>query len=82
MKKIFKKRLYVKRKSKSNSRYIKDEAIKNFLIEHLTPKKIDFSKIKDCLLFKMLNDEKEIFLEEKNKENNGSHFLQSQNMME
>ena len=35
-----------KRKAKRARKYIKDKATVNFLLEHLKPSKIDFSKIK------------------------------------
>ena len=56
MKKIkFKKKLRLKsKKSKRRFKYIKDKAIKLFLLQHLTPVNIDFSKVKNCLLNKIL----------------------------
>ena len=39
---------------------MKDRAIKNFLLQHLTPVKIDFSKVKNCLLNKLTKDENAI----------------------
>jgi hypothetical protein len=55
---IFKNRLSTKpKKSRRRVRYIKDRAIRNFLLEHLTPVKIDFSKIHNCLLNQLSKDE-------------------------
>lgn len=55
---VFKKRLCLKSKqSKRRIRYIKDKAIKNFLLQHLTPVKIDFSKMENCLLNQIIKDE-------------------------
>ena len=55
---IFKNRLSTKpKKSRRRVRYIKDRAIINFLLEHLTPVKIDFSKIHNCLLNQLSKDE-------------------------
>ena len=52
MKRIkFKRSLHMKSKhAKRRIKYIKDKAIENFLLQHLTPVKIDFSKIHNCLL--------------------------------
>ena len=56
---LFKKKLKLKtRQPKRRIRYIKDKAINDFLLQHLTPVKIDFSKVKNCLL--NLKDEKVI----------------------
>ena len=55
---VFKKHLCLKSKqSKRHIRYIKDKAIKNFLLQHLTPVKIDFSKMKNCLLNQIIKEE-------------------------
>ena len=55
---IFKNRLSTKpKKSRRRVRYIKDRAIINFLLEHLTPVKIEFSNVKNCLLNRLLNEE-------------------------
>ena len=60
MKKLLsKKKLILKSKQpKRRFRFIKDKAINDFLLQHLTPVKIDFSKVKNCLL--NLKDEKVI----------------------
>ena len=56
---LFKKKLKLKtHQPKRRIRYIKDKAINDFLLQHLTPVKIDFSKVKNCLL--NLKDEKVI----------------------
>ena len=58
---LFKKHLCLKPKHfKRPIRYMKDRAIKNFLLQHLTPVKIDFSKVKNCLLNKLTKDENTI----------------------
>ena len=58
---LFKKHLCLKPKHfKRPIRYMKDRAIKNFLLQHLTPVKIDFSKVKNCLLNKLTKDENAI----------------------
>ena len=43
--------------AKRRIKYIKDKAIENFLLQHLTPVKIDFSKIHNCLLNQLSKDE-------------------------
>lgn len=51
---IFKKQFRLRpKKSEKNIRYIKDKAVKNFLLQHLKPIDIDFSQVKSCLLFQM-----------------------------
>ena len=53
----------LRNKSKQTKRRIKllkDKAIENFLLQHLTPVKLDFSKIQDCLLNKLSKDENAI----------------------
>lgn len=51
---IFKKRFRLRPKnSEKKIRYIKDKAVKNFLLQHLKPVDIDFSQVKSCLLFQM-----------------------------
>ena len=51
---IFKRRFRLRPKSSNkNIRYIKDKAVKNFLLQHLKPIDIDFSQVKSCLLFQM-----------------------------
>ena len=58
---LFKKHLSLKPKHfKRPIRYMKERAIKNFLLQHLTPVKIDFSKVKNCLLNKLTKDENAI----------------------
>ena len=58
---LFKKHLSLKPKHfKRPIRYMKDRAIKNFLLQHLTPVKIDFSKVKNCFLNKLTKDENAI----------------------
>ena len=41
------------KKSKRKRKFIKDKAVINFLLEHMKPVKIDFSKIKNPFLFKL-----------------------------
>ena len=62
MKKLLsKKKLILKSKQpKRRFRFIKDKAINDFLLQHLTPVKIDFSKVKNCLLNKLTKDENAI----------------------
>ena len=53
----------LRNKSKQTKRRIKllkDKAIESFLLQHLIPVKIDFSKIQDCLLNKLSRDENAI----------------------
>ena len=58
---LFKKHLCLKPKHfKRPIRYMKDRAIKNFLLQHLNPVKIDFSKVKNCLLNQLTKDENAI----------------------
>ena len=58
---LFKRHLCLKPKHfKRPIRYVKDPAIKNFLLQHLTPVKIDFSKVKNCFLNKLTKDENAI----------------------
>ena len=59
MKKLLsKKKLILKSKQpKRRFRFIKDKAINDFLLQHLTPVKIDFSKVKNCLLNKIMEKE-------------------------
>ena len=58
---LFKRHLCLKPKHfKRPIRYLKDPAIKNFLLQHLTPVKIDFSKVKNCFLNKLTKDENAI----------------------
>ena len=58
---LFKRHLCLKPKHfKRPFRYVKDPAIKNFLLQHLTPVKIDFSKVKNCFLNKLTKDENAI----------------------
>ena len=58
---LFKRHLCLKAKHfKRPIRYLKDPAIKNFLLQHLTPVKIDFSKVKNCFLNKLTKDENAI----------------------
>ena len=58
---LFKKHLCLKPKQfKRRIKYVKDRAIKNFLLQHLTPVKIDFSKVKNCLLNQLIKDENAI----------------------
>ena len=59
MKKLLsKKKLILKSKQpKRRFRFIKDKAINDFLLQHLTPVKIDFSTVKNCLLNKFMEKE-------------------------
>ena len=58
---LFKKHLCLKPKQfKRRIRYVKDRAIKNFILQHLNPVKIDFAKVKNCLLNKLTKDENAI----------------------
>ena len=36
--------------TKKNKKLIKDKGIKKFVLEHLKPQKIDFYKVKNCIL--------------------------------
>ena len=58
---LFKKHLCLKPKQfKRRIRYVKDRAIKNFILQHLNPVKIDFFKVKNCLLNQLTKDENAI----------------------
>jgi hypothetical protein len=58
-------KIFIKRKHKFS--YIRNKALNNFLLQHLIPKKIDFSKIQNCLLNRLATDEK--FFEDKFSQN-------------
>lgn len=45
------------KQSKRRIRYIKDKAVKKFLLQHMTPVKIDFSKLENCLLNRIFKDD-------------------------
>ena len=55
---LFKKHLCLKPKQpKRRVKYIKDKAIKNFLLQHMKPVKLDFSKLDNCLLNRLSREE-------------------------
>ena len=55
---LFKKRLG-SRQNNMNHRngYIKDKSVKYFILQHLKPSPIDFSKLKTCVLMRMASEE-------------------------
>jgi len=61
MAKLFKKLLCLKPKQpKRHVRYIKDKAIKHFLLQHMKPVKLNFPKLDNCLLNRLSRDESNI----------------------
>ena len=55
---LFKKHLCLKPKQpKRHIKYIKDRAIKHFLLQHMKPVKLNFPKLNNCLLNKLSRDE-------------------------
>ena len=42
---------------KNNKKFIKDKNIKNFLLQHLKPQKIDFDQVKNCILNNIYEDD-------------------------
>ena len=60
-KKYYIRKIFIKRKHKFS--YIRNNALNHFLLQHLIPQKIDFSKIQNCLLNRLATDEK--FFEDK-----------------
>ena len=55
-----KKKLFIKNliiKNTKRKKYIKDKALNKFLFQHLVPKKLDFTKIQNCLLNRLANEE-------------------------
>ena len=43
--------------TKKNKKLIKDKGIKKFVLEHLKPQKIDFYKVKNCILNNIYEDD-------------------------
>ena len=55
---LFKRHLCLKMgRSRRRIRYVNDKAIKNFLLQHLRPVKLDFSKVDNCLLNRLARGE-------------------------
>ena len=55
---LFKKRLGSRPNNLNNRNgYIKDKSVKYFILQHLKPSPIDFSKIKNCIFFRMASEE-------------------------
>ena len=60
-------------KSRKNNRFIKDKGIKNFLLKHLEPQKIDFDKVKNCILNRTFENE-DIFIRNEANKNGVNQF--------
>ena len=54
---LFKRKHCLKPKNRNHYTYIKDRAIKKFLLQHMRPQNIDFSQVKNCFLLQMENEE-------------------------
>ena len=54
---LIRKKIYFKSKSKKTKKYIKDESLKNFLLNHSKVQNIDFSKINIPSFLDILSNE-------------------------
>lgn len=60
-------------KSRKNKKFIKNKAVKHFLLQHLEPLKIDFAKVKDCILNRTYEDD-DIFIRNQVNNNGANPF--------
>ena len=69
------------KKQKRKRKFIKDKAVINFLLEHMKPVKIDFSKIKIPSYLNFLENEekKQISSNESNEKKNFQRYSNSRN---